>query len=54
MICQNCAISISPFFTQKIDVGHPGSAFYSSAGMLPIAETLVLKYIACKYQKHSV
>lgn len=40
-----------PFFTQKIDVGHPGSVFHSSAGMLPIAETLVLKYIAYKYQK---
>ena len=60
-ICQDGVNDLSklchfylPFFTQKIDVGHPGSAFYSSAGMLPIAETLVLKYIACKYQKHSV
>lgn len=42
-----------PFFTQRIDVGHSGAAFYSSAGMLPIAEILVLKYIAYKYQKNS-
>lgn len=59
-ICQDGVNDLSklchfylPFFTQKIDVGHPGAVFYSSAGMLPIAETLVLKYIAHKYRKRA-
>lgn len=59
-ICQDGVNELSklchfylPFFTQRIDVGHSKAAFYSSAGMLPIAETLVLKYIAYRYQKNS-
>lgn len=56
-VCQDGANDLSklchfclPFFTQKIDIGHSGAGFYSSAGMLLIAETLVLKYITYKYQ----
>lgn len=52
-ICQDGANELSklchfclPFFTQKIDIGHPGPEFYSSAGMFTIVELLVLKYIA--------
>lgn len=60
-ICQDGANDLSklchfylPFFTQKIDVGHPASDFYSSSGMLPIAETLVLKYVAYQSRKNPV
>ena len=56
-ICQDGANDLSklchfylPFFTLKIDIGL-GNNFYSSAGMLPIVETLILKYIAYKHQK---
>lgn len=52
-ICQDGANDLSklcnfylPFFTQKIEIGHDGLSFYSSSGMLPIAEILVLKYAA--------
>ncbi len=52
-ICQDGANDLSklchfylPFFTQKIDIGHDGLSFYSSSGMLPIAEILMLKYTA--------
>lgn len=55
-VCQDGANDLSklchfylPFFTQKIDMAHPKTVFYSSAGMLPIAEILVLKYIAWKF-----
>lgn len=58
-ICQDGANDLSkichfyfPFFTQKIDVGHDGLSFYSSAGMLPIAEILTLRYMAYQAEKN--
>lgn len=59
-ICQDGANDLSkichfclPFFTQRIDVAYPGVVFYSSAGLRPPVETLVLKYIDHKYRKHA-
>lgn len=52
-ICQDGANDLSklcncylPFFTQKFDIGNQGMTFSSSAGMLPLVETLMLKYTA--------
>lgn len=60
-ICQDGVNDLSklchfylPFFTQKIDIEHPGPGFYSSAGMLPVVETLVLKYIAYRHHENSL
>ena len=57
-ICQDGANELSklchvylPFFVQKITIGHSEADYYSSAGMLPLVETLVLKYIAYRFQK---
>lgn len=58
-ICQDGANDLSklchvclPFFTQKMTIGHSGADFYSSAGMLPLVEMLVLKYIDYRFHKN--
>lgn len=57
-ICQDGANDLSkichfyfPFFTQKIDIGHDNLSYHSSAGMLPIAEILTLKYTAYQAER---
>ena len=57
-ICQDEANDLSklchfyfPFFTQRMTIGHSGADYYSSAGMLPLVETLVLKYIDYRFHK---
>lgn len=58
-ICQDGANDLSklchfylPFFTQKIDIDPHGLCFHSSAGMLIIAEILLLKYTAYQAARH--
>ncbi|MCI9680686.1 MAG: MurR/RpiR family transcriptional regulator [Lachnospiraceae bacterium] len=58
-ICQDGANELSklchfclPFFTQKIDIDSHGLSFHSSAGMLLIAEILMLKYTAYQTARH--
>lgn len=58
-ICQDGANDLSklcqyylPFFTQKIDIGRYGMNYYSSVGMFPIAETLMLKYVAYQAEQN--
>ncbi|MDE7243625.1 MAG: MurR/RpiR family transcriptional regulator [Oscillospiraceae bacterium] len=57
-VCQDGANDLSklchfclPLFTQKLTIGHSGNDYYSSAGMLPIVETLVLKYIVYRHSQ---
>ena len=59
-ICQDGANDLSkichfyyPFFTKKVDVGHDSLFYYSSAGMLPIAEILTLKYMAYQSEQNT-
>ena len=58
-VCQDGANDLSklchfylPLFTQKMTIGNSGADYYSSAGMLPLVETLVLKYIAYRSQRN--
>jgi len=60
-ICQDGANDLSklcncylPFFTQKFDIGHQSMTFSSSAGMLPLVETLMLKYTAYQAAQNAV
>ena len=58
-VCQDAANALSklchfclPVFTQKMTIGPAGTDYYSSSGMLPIAETLVLKYIEYRHSRN--